>query len=145
MDFSSGMLEMKPFRPSKGSTYRLDTANQCLWQRKKRILFDPKAFAVLCVLVKHAGRLVTKEELLDTVWEGEIVCEAVIKYQIQRIRAILQDTPKAPRFIETLHRRGYRFIGRLAVVQPRTVRKSKLLYDFAPPATIDQELVTGLH
>jgi DNA-binding winged helix-turn-helix (wHTH) protein len=143
MDFSGGMLEMRAFRPSKGSTYRLDTANQCLWQKKQRILFDPKAFAVLCVLVKQAGRMVTKDELLDTVWEGEIVCEAVIKFQIQRIRAILQDTPRSPRFIETVHRRGYRFIGRLAVVQPRTVRKRKLLYDFVPPVMVEQEFTSS--
>ena len=148
MDFPGGTLEMRPFQPGKGlarEVYRLDMANQCLWRRKQRILFDPKAFAVLCVLIEQAGRLVTKDELLDAVWSGEIVCEAVIKFQIQRIRATLQDNPRTPRFIETAHRRGYRFIGRLAAVLPRTVRKRRLLYDFVPPATAEQEFTSGPH
>src|SRR5262249_7451263 len=53
--------------------FRLDPSNQCLWRRQEtaqdeRILLPPKAFAVLCYLVEHAGRLVTQEELLEAVW-----------------------------------------------------------------------------
>lgn len=145
MDVSDSVIEMRPSRSSQGAVYRLDMANQCLWKNKRRILFDPKAFTVLCTLIKHAGRLVTKNELLDMVWDGEIVCEAVIKYQIQRIRAILQDNPRTPGFIETAHRRGYRFIGRLAVVPPQTVKKETLFHDFVPSLLVEQGFTSDLH
>ena len=138
MDISGGMLEIRPCQSEKGSAreaYHLDMTNQCLWRREQRILFDPKAFAVLCALIGHAGQLVTKNELLDTVWSGEIVCEAVIRLQIRRIRAILQDNPRTPRFIETAHCRGYRFIGQLSAVNPQTLDQSRLLYGFVPALT----------
>ena len=96
--------------------FRLDTINQCLWRRKdagddERVLLTPKAFAVLAYLVEHAGRLVTQEELLDAVWPDTFVQPEVLKYQIADIRSTLGDHPKNPSFIETLPRRGYRFIA----------------------------------
>jgi len=69
---------------------------------------------VLEYLVGHPGRLVTKEELLNAVWPGTFVGEAVLKVVIRQVREALGDDPKVPRFIETAHRRGYRFIGPIA-------------------------------
>jgi len=96
--------------------FRLDTVNQCLWRRggtgsDERVLLTPKAFAVLRYLVEHAGRLVRQEELLDAVWPDTFVQPEVLKYQIADIRSILGDNPKVPAFIETLPRRGYRFVA----------------------------------
>ena len=65
-------------------------------------------------LVGHPGQLVTKEELLNAAWSGTFVGEAVLKVAIREIREALGDDPNRPRFIETAHRRGYRFIGRIA-------------------------------
>ena len=138
MDISDRILEMRPFGPGQDSVheaYHLDMTNQCLWRREQRILVDPKAFALLCALIEHAGQLVTKNELLDTVWSDEIVCEAVIRFQIRRIRVILQDNPRTPRFIETAHCRGYRFIGQLLAVKPQTVDQRRLPYGFVPALT----------
>src|SRR6266478_2993852 len=86
------MWPMKEFPP-----FRLDARNQCLWrtgemEREERIPVTPKAFAVLQHLVERAGRLVTHEELLDA-------------------RNALGDRPKNSRFIETVPKRGYRFIA----------------------------------
>ena len=89
----------------------LDRANECLWRGKQAVALKPKAFAVLRYLVEHPGRLVTKNELLDTVWSDVAVSEGVLKFCIREIRKALGDNPQAPRFIETLHRRGYRFIA----------------------------------
>ena len=101
---------MKEFLP-----FRLDTANQCLWRRRdsqdERILLTPKAFAVLRHLVEHAGCLVTQDELLQAVWPDTFVQPEVLKYQIADIRGTLGDHPKNPLFIETLPRRGYRFVA----------------------------------
>src|SRR5262245_49876845 len=75
------------------------------------IKLRPKAFALLRYLLSRPGQLLTKEELLDAIWPGTFVGEAVLKVAIRQIREALSDDPSAPRFIETAHRRGYRFIG----------------------------------
>ena len=104
------MAELSPFR--------LDSANQCLWRRtgsggEERILLTPTEFAVLDHLVEHAGQLVTHRELLDAVWPGTAIEPQVVKNKIFHLRRVLEDEPKRPRYIETLPRRGYRFVGRL--------------------------------
>jgi DNA-binding winged helix-turn-helix (wHTH) protein len=96
--------------------FRLDLVNQCLWRRsegaeERRILLTPKAFAMLRYLVEHAGRLVIQDEMLEALWPDTYVQPEVLKSHIRDIRAALEDDPKSPRFIETLPRRGYRFIA----------------------------------
>src|SRR5690242_9042997 len=93
--------------------FRLDYTNECLWRAGARIDLTPKAFAVLKELVEAGGELVTKERLLDTVWAETFVGDAVLKVSIGEIRRALGDACRAPRFIETVHRRGYRFIAPL--------------------------------
>ena len=73
----------------------------------------PKAFALLNYLVHHSGRLVTKEELLNAIWPETFVGDAVLKVTVRQLREALDDDPKSPRYIETSHRRGYRFIGQI--------------------------------
>jgi DNA-binding winged helix-turn-helix (wHTH) protein/predicted ATPase len=91
----------------------LDLVNECLWRGSQAIKLRPKAFAVLNHLVTHPGQLVTKEELLNAVWPETFVGEAVLKVTIRQLRDALDDDPNSPSFIETAHRRGYRFIGQL--------------------------------
>jgi DNA-binding winged helix-turn-helix (wHTH) protein len=98
------------------SAYRLDTINQCLWRHRdsaeaERVLVPPKTFAVLRYLAEHPGRLVTEQELLEAVWPRTYVQPDAIKSQLYEIRKLLGDDPKAPRYIETLPRRGYQFIA----------------------------------
>src|SRR4249920_3538018 len=92
----------------------LDLAGECLWKGSQAIKLRPKAFAVLDYLLGRPGKLVTKEELLNAVWPETFVGEAVLKVTIRQLREALDDDPKSPRFIETAHRRGYRFIGQIA-------------------------------
>jgi predicted ATPase/DNA-binding winged helix-turn-helix (wHTH) protein len=94
--------------------FSLDIGNECLWRDTQAIKLRPKAFAVLDYVLGRPGQLVTKEELLNAVWPDTFVGEAVLKVTIRQIREALGDDPKSPRFIETAHRRGYRFIGQLA-------------------------------
>ena len=91
--------------------FRLDVANQCLWRANSRILLAPKTFAVLQHLVEHAGQLVTQEQLLEALWPDTFVQPEVLRRYILEIRRVLEDPAKAPRFIETLPKRGYRFIA----------------------------------
>src|SRR5216683_3122913 len=97
------------------SPFRLDTVNQCLWSgdglAEERMLLAPKAFAVLRYLVEHPGRLVTHAELLEALWPKTYVQPEVLKSHIAAIRAVLGDDARKPMFIETMSRRGYRFIA----------------------------------
>lgn len=103
--FSFGAFQLDAER---GHLYRGDTA----------IPLTPKAFAVLQHLGTRAGRLVSKQELLDTVWGDVFVGDAVLKVAIREIRRALADDSHAPQFIETAHRRGYRFIAPVTPLVP---------------------------
>ena len=94
--------------------FRLDPTNECLWQGERAIALRPKAYAVLKHLVDHRGQLVTKQQLLDAVWPGTFVTDAVLKASIRQLREALADDADSPRYIETSHRRGYRFVGKTA-------------------------------
>ena len=96
----------------------LDLANECLWRSSRAIKLRPKAFAVLNYLLARPRQLVTKEQLLNAVWPETFVGDAVLKVVIRELREALGDDPKSPRFIETAHRRGYRFIGQIAESGP---------------------------
>jgi DNA-binding winged helix-turn-helix (wHTH) protein len=105
--------------------FRLDPRNARLWRGRQLLALTPKAFAVLCHLVEHAGQLVTKEALLTAVWPEVYVSEGVLSECVREIRKALGDTPQTPRFIETVHRRGYRFIGKVVSSQQSVARRRK--------------------
>lgn len=72
---------------------------------------EPKVFDVLCHLVRHAGSVVTKANLLDTVWQDVSVTESVLPRCVATARRAIGDEARPRRFIETVHGRGYRFIA----------------------------------
>src|SRR5262245_1334877 len=93
------------------ASFRLDPNNEQLWRADRLVSIQPKTFAVLCYLVERAQQLVTKDELLDALWGDVYVGEAVLKTHLKEIRQALGDSVKTPRFIQTVHRRGYRFVA----------------------------------
>ena len=93
--------------------YRLDVENFQLWRGVQEVRLTGKAFAVLRYLVEHAGELATKDELFAAAWPETVVSEATLVSGIQELRQALRDDAKNPRYIETVHRRGYRFIGKV--------------------------------
>jgi len=95
--------------------YRLDLANERLWRENDEIRLTPKAYGVLAHLVEHSDRLVTKGSLLDTLWPDVHVTEAALTVCITELRKALADNAKEPQFIETVHRRGYRFIAPVTI------------------------------
>ena len=97
---------MKAFR-----SFCLDTSNQCLWRGEERVQIPPKAYDVLRYLVENPGRLVTPDELLERLWPETYVNPEVVRKYILDIRKILGDRPGKPEFIETVTKRGYRFIA----------------------------------
>ena len=96
--------------------YLLDESNARLTRDGAPLEIPPKAFAVLCHLARNAQKLVTKDELLDVVWGHRHVSESVLKTTINQLRTVLGDDPRAPRYIETANRRGYRFVAAAAPV-----------------------------
>ena len=97
---------MKAFR-----SFCLDTSNQCLWRGEERVQIPPKAYDVLRYLVENPRRLVTPDELLERLWPETYVNPEVVRKYILDIRKILGDRPGKPEFIETVTKRGYRFIA----------------------------------
>jgi DNA-binding winged helix-turn-helix (wHTH) protein len=91
--------------------FELDQADARLTCDGRPIALAPKPFDVLCVLARAPRMLVTKNALLDAVWGHRFVTESVLKSAISEVRAALGDDPKQPRYIETVSRRGYRFIA----------------------------------
>ena len=91
--------------------FELDEPNALLLRNGKAVTLAPKPFAVLCALARRPGSLVTKHALLDVVWGHRFVTDSVLKTAISEVRAALDDDPKQPRYIETVSRRGYRFIA----------------------------------
>jgi TolB-like protein/DNA-binding winged helix-turn-helix (wHTH) protein/tetratricopeptide (TPR) repeat protein len=92
-------------------SFRLDTANHCLWRDQERVAIAPKAYDVLRYLVENPERLVPQEELLEKLWPETFVNPEVIRKYILEIRKVLGDRLDKPEFIETLPKRGYRFVA----------------------------------
>ena len=110
----------------------LDEQNARLVDDGRVLEVAPKPFAVLCALARRPGSLVTKNELLDEVWGHRFVTESVLKTVIAKLRRILNDDAQSPRFIETVARRGYRFMptGETALAPASEI---------APPAASRQD------
>ena len=108
---------MKRTEPIVFPPFRLDPVNEQLWREHQLVPLPPKTFAVLRYLVEHAGRLVTREELLKAVWAETRVSDGILKVYIRDLRNVLGDDSQQPRFIETVPRRGHRFIGQVVSSQ----------------------------
>ena len=80
--------------------------------RLARSAADAESVCRLKELVLHAGEPVSKEDLFATVWSGTAVSDDALTSCIQELRRALEDDARQPRFIETRHRRGYRFVPR---------------------------------
>src|SRR5262245_5446385 len=91
--------------------FRLDGPDGLLWRQDRVVPLPPKPTAVLWSLASRAGQLVTKGALLDAAWPDTAVTETVLTGSIRTLREALGDEPTRPRYIETVHRRGYRFVG----------------------------------
>jgi TolB-like protein/DNA-binding winged helix-turn-helix (wHTH) protein len=118
-------------------TFRLDTANHLLWRNGDRVSLAPKAFDVLAYLVEHVGRVVTQDEIFEALWSETTVSPEVLRKYILEIRKALGDRPDNPEFIETLPKRGYRFVA--PVIDEGTIE----LPDVPTPHAAQQQQQNG--
>src|SRR5581483_483705 len=93
----------------------LDARNRILLKDGTTVRLTPKAFEILFVLVRHAMQVVDKEQLLKEVWPDTFVEEGSLSYNIYGLRKALGDDSSEPRYIETVPKRGYRFIAPVQV------------------------------
>src|SRR5215218_6198011 len=125
----------------------------------REVRLTPKALSLLSFLAERPGEVVTKDELFAAVWPETSVGDAALVTCIQELRRALRDDARRPRYIETLHRRGYRFIGkaRAPVAEaalPLPDRPSIAVLPFADMSVdrdqeyladgISEDLITGL-
>ncbi len=103
--------------------FRLDAANQCLWRGDQRLSLAPRPFAVLRYLVENPQRLVTHDEMLDALWPETYVLPQVLRTYVLELRKLLEDDAACPRFIETVPKRGYRFLAPAAVGAGTDIRQ----------------------
>ena len=115
MNLKTSFVEDKKetYQPVTFGAYIFDRKNAILSFNGNTIPLTPKAFAVLGMLFDSAGNLVTKEALFEAIWPNLVVTEAALTVCIREIRKALGDAPNHPIYIETIHKHGFRFIGKI--------------------------------
>ncbi len=115
---ASQILEFGPFR--------LDPTEERLRWRGRPVRLRPKALALLRQLAERPGELVTREDLIASVWPDVTVSEATLSDCVREVRRALRDPHDAPRYIETVRGRGYRFVGNAAAPTAAGPRNSEI-------------------
>jgi len=143
----AGAAQSSPLHVRFGE-FELDEANALLLRGGSAIALSPTPFGLLCALARHPGALLTKHALLDAVWGHRFVSDSVLKGAISDVRTVLDDDPQQPRFIETVPRRGYRFIAAATAVSSEQASTSTRATTVEPPRALfvgrEKEL-TSLH
>jgi TolB-like protein/Flp pilus assembly protein TadD len=96
--------------------FTLEAGERQLLRSGQPVILRPKAFQTLRFLVEHRGRLVTHDELLNSVWADTNVSEAVLTHCITEVRQALDDDPHQPRYLKTIPRVGYKFIAEIGTI-----------------------------
>ncbi len=107
--------------------YALDTDRRELMKANRPIAVQPQVFDVLAFLIANRGRVVTKDELIEAVWDGRVVSESSLTSRINAARSAIGDSGEDQRLVRTASRKGFRFIG--------TVRETAATETPAPPPT----------
>ena len=105
MRYHPSVIEFPPFR--------LDAVAGRLWRANQPVALRPKAWALLSYLVEQPGALVTKEQMHAAVWGDAVVSDDTLTRTLAELRRALRDDARTPRIIETVHRRGVRFIAQV--------------------------------
>jgi len=99
--------------------YELDIAAQELRCAGVVLPVEPQVFALLVYLVENRDRVVSRDDILAAVWHGRIVSEAALSSRVKAARQVIGDDGQAQRFIKTVHKRGFRFVGDVVAETPK--------------------------
>ena len=108
---SNKMMNGEPKQIIFFAEFELDTAGRRLMREGKPLHLNAKAFDLLVYLAENAGRVVTKDEILDAVWENQFVEEANLKVQVSALRKVLGEQKDNHRFLVTIPGKGYKFVA----------------------------------
>jgi Tol biopolymer transport system component/DNA-binding winged helix-turn-helix (wHTH) protein len=118
--------------------FTVDRDQKVLLRNDSPLPLAPKVFDTLLILVDNSGRIVEKEELMNRLWPDSFVEESNLTFNIQQLRKALGDNARQPRFIETVARRGYRFIAEVQENSQTPIAaetESREIGSIYPPAT----------
>src|SRR5438477_8846060 len=112
--------------------FTLDGDQKVLLRNDSPLPLAPKVFDTLLILLDNRGRIVQKEELMKHLWPNSFVEESNLTFNIQQLRKALGDNAREPRFIETVARRGYRFIAEVKENSPTPLAAETELKEIGP-------------
>jgi serine/threonine-protein kinase len=104
--------------------FAFDTRTRLLSRDGQEIPLPPRVLSVLELMLSRAGDVVARQELIDAVWKDAFVTDTSLAEAISVLRQALGDDPQAPTYIQTLHRRGYRFVAPVATSAPPVETRS---------------------
>ncbi len=102
----------------KFGEFTLDINEKILVSENGRISLTPKVFELLILFVENSEKLITKDEILEKIWADSFVEEGNLTFTVNQLRKVLNDNARQPNFIETIPKRGYRFIAKVKKTIP---------------------------
>src|SRR5919109_152394 len=109
----------RPRRPLLAfGPFTFDPNSQLLRRGSEELVLPPRVLAVLQLLLQRAGDVVSRQELIDSVWKEAFVTDTSLAEAISVLRQALGDDSQAPTYIQTVHRRGYRFVAPVETRSP---------------------------
>lgn len=123
--------------------WRADSALNRLSRNGESVHLEPKAMAVLLLLAGRAGQVISREELLATVWAGSVVGDDTLTQAVIKLRKALGDDPRAPAYIETISKRGYRLIAEVGAAPDEAAPPAPRQHRFAWFAALAVALITA--
>jgi DNA-binding winged helix-turn-helix (wHTH) protein len=106
--------------------HELDLPRQELRRRGEVVRVEPQVFDLLVLLIENRDRIVSKDEILDRIWDGRAVSEAALSSRINAARRAVGDSGEEQRLIRTHHKRGFRFIGEVTLRPPEGDARARL-------------------
>jgi DNA-binding winged helix-turn-helix (wHTH) protein len=98
--------------------FTFDRQSRLLWRDGAEVALPPRVLGVLELLIDRAGQVVARQDLLDAVWKDAFVTDTSLAEAVSFLRQALGDDPQSPRYIQTVHRRGYRFVAAVSGSDP---------------------------
>lgn len=131
-------MSSSPDRIARFGVFELNPRTGELRKRGARVHLQDQAFQVLAMLVERAGDLVTRDELRERLWSDSVFVafDQALNNAVAKIRAALGDSAENPRFVETLERRGYRFLASVEWVSTAGSPPSSPRASSRPAATV---------
>ncbi len=116
--------------------YKLDVEEMLLSRDGEKIVLEPKVLEVLLYFIKNKARYITMDELHNNLWQGRIVSDAAVRRIISKLRILFNDDHKAPTYIKSLPKRGYKLICSVSHSRTSKTSHSQLDHVGSPPYII---------